>query len=165
MECAGNGRAKYTPRPISQPWLTRRSAPAAGAACGCATCSTVRLREPAPSRCCSPASIAASRAARSRPSSAACRSTSPARRRILAYDLNGAPLPPQHGFPLRLLVPGWYGMTNVKWLARITLVDKPFEGYQQARGYHFRADEDDPGVPLQRIRPRALWCRPASRSS
>src|SRR5206468_4324735 len=39
---------------------------------------------------------------------------------ILAYDLNGAPLPPQHGSPLRLLVPGWYGMTNVKWLAKIT---------------------------------------------
>ena len=35
---------------------------------------------------------------------------------LLAYDMNGAPLPPQHGFPLRLLVPGWYGMTNVKWL-------------------------------------------------
>jgi DMSO/TMAO reductase YedYZ molybdopterin-dependent catalytic subunit len=79
---------------------------------------------------------------------------------ILAYDLNGAPLPPQHGSPLRLLVPGWYGMTNVKWLARITLVDEPFRGYQQARGYHFRADEDDPGVPLQRIRPRALMVPP-----
>ena len=38
---------------------------------------------------------------------------------LLAYDLNGAPLPPQHGFPLRLVVPGWYGMTNVKWLASI----------------------------------------------
>ena len=35
---------------------------------------------------------------------------------LLAYEMNGAPLPPQHGFPLRLLVPGWYGMTNVKWL-------------------------------------------------
>jgi DMSO/TMAO reductase YedYZ molybdopterin-dependent catalytic subunit len=37
---------------------------------------------------------------------------------ILAYQLNGAPLPSQHGYPLRLVVPGWYGMTNVKWLAR-----------------------------------------------
>ena len=37
---------------------------------------------------------------------------------LLAYELNGVPLPPQHGFPLRLLVPGWYGMTSVKWLAR-----------------------------------------------
>ena len=38
---------------------------------------------------------------------------------LLAYEMNGAPLPPQHGFPLRLVVPGWYGMTNVKWLERI----------------------------------------------
>ena len=52
---------------------------------------------------------------------------------LLAYEMNGEPLPPQHGFPLRLVVPGWYGMTNVKWLERITLVDEPFAGYQQAR--------------------------------
>ena len=38
---------------------------------------------------------------------------------LLAYEMNGEPLPPQHGFPLRLVVPGWYGMTNVKWLERI----------------------------------------------
>ncbi len=50
---------------------------------------------------------------------------------LLAYEMNGAPLSPQHGFPLRLLVPGWYGMTSVKWLGRITAVDRPFEGYQQ----------------------------------
>lgn len=54
---------------------------------------------------------------------------------LLAYEVNSQPLPPQHGFPLRLLVPGWYGMTNVKWLARITVVDKPFTGYQQSLGY------------------------------
>ena len=39
---------------------------------------------------------------------------------LVAYELNGEPLPPQHGYPLRLVVPGWYGMTNVKWLERIT---------------------------------------------
>ena len=47
---------------------------------------------------------------------------------LLAYDMGGAPLPPQHGFPLRLVVPGWYGMTNVKWLERITVLDRPFDG-------------------------------------
>ena len=60
---------------------------------------------------------------------------------LLAYELNGVPLPPQHGFPLRLLVPGWYGMTNVKWLTRITVLDEPFTGYQQARGYRLRQDD------------------------
>jgi hypothetical protein len=38
---------------------------------------------------------------------------------LLAYEMNGAPLPPQHGYPLRLVVPGWYGMTNVKWLTAV----------------------------------------------
>ena len=54
---------------------------------------------------------------------------------LLAYDMNGAPLLPQHGFPLRLVVPGWYGMQNVKWLTRITVLEEPFTGYQNAVGY------------------------------
>ena len=57
---------------------------------------------------------------------------------LLAYACNGAPLPPQHGFPLRLVVPGWYGMTSVKWLERITVVDEPFTGYQMVTGYRMR---------------------------
>ena len=79
---------------------------------------------------------------------------------LLAYELNGVPLPPQHGFPLRLLVPGWYGMTNVKWLTRLTLLDEPFAGYQQARGYRLRQTDEDEGVPLSRIQPRALMVPP-----
>jgi DMSO/TMAO reductase YedYZ molybdopterin-dependent catalytic subunit len=79
---------------------------------------------------------------------------------LLAYELNGVPLPPQHGFPLRLLVPGWYGMTNVKWLSRITLLAEPFAGYQQARGYRLRQSDDDEGQPLSRIFPRALMVPP-----
>ncbi len=73
---------------------------------------------------------------------------------LLAYEMNGAPLPPQHGFPLRLVVPGWYGMTSVKWLTRITAVREPFEGFQQlayryrqrARGRRDARDAD--GSPL-----------------
>ena len=79
---------------------------------------------------------------------------------LLAYEMNGAPLPPQHGFPLRLVVPGWYGMTNVKWLARIELVDRPFEGYQQVSGYRMRTDPEEPGEPVQRMAPRALMAPP-----
>ena len=52
---------------------------------------------------------------------------------LLAYEVNGQPLPPQHGFPLRLIVPGWYGMTHVKWLDSITVLTEPFEGYQQMK--------------------------------
>ena len=79
---------------------------------------------------------------------------------LLAYELNGAPLPPQHGFPLRVVVPGWYGMTNVKWLSAITVIDSPFAGYQQTAAYRLRQGEDDPGEPLSRMVPRSLMVPP-----
>ena len=79
---------------------------------------------------------------------------------LLAYEMNGQPLPQQHGFPLRLVVPGWYGMTSVKWLARITLVDRPFEGYYHVSSYRLTQSEDDPGEPVTRMLPRALMAPP-----
>jgi DMSO/TMAO reductase YedYZ molybdopterin-dependent catalytic subunit len=54
---------------------------------------------------------------------------------LLVWAMNGAPLLPQHGFPLRLIVPGWYGMASVKWLTRIEALTQPFDGYQQVAGY------------------------------
>ncbi len=56
---------------------------------------------------------------------------------LLAYEMNGEPLTPDHGFPVRLLVPRWYGMASVKWLTRIEVVDTPFEGFFQKRRYVF----------------------------
>ncbi len=55
---------------------------------------------------------------------------------MLAYALNGTPLSPEHGFPLRLIVPGWYGMTQIKWLNRIEVLDRRYEGSHMARNYH-----------------------------
>src|SRR5260370_4794303 len=74
--------------------------------------------------------------------------------------MNGQPLAPQHGFPVRLIVPGWYGMTHVKWLRAITVLGEKFAGYQQATAYHFRLSDDDVGVPVTRILPRALMIPP-----
>jgi DMSO/TMAO reductase YedYZ molybdopterin-dependent catalytic subunit len=54
---------------------------------------------------------------------------------LLAYEMNGAPLPADHGFPLRALVPGWYGMDSVKWLTRIEVSQEPFKGYFQQERY------------------------------
>ena len=51
-------------------------------------------------------------------------------------------------------------MTSVKWLARIDLLDEPFDGYQQTTGYRMRSSEDDPGTPVTRIMPRALMVPP-----
>jgi sulfane dehydrogenase subunit SoxC len=79
---------------------------------------------------------------------------------LLAYELNGAPLPPQHGFPLRVIVPAWYGMASVKWLRSITAVSEPFEGPQQQLMYRLRQTADEPGEPLTRKLPRALMLPP-----
>lgn len=73
---------------------------------------------------------------------------------LLVDEMNGVPLPPQHGAPLRLVVPGWYGMTNVKWLVRIAASEVPFDGWQQTEAYLI---ED---VPVQRMLPRALMVPP-----
>lgn len=59
---------------------------------------------------------------------------------ILVYEMNGEPLTPSHGFPLRLIVPGIYGMKNVKWIKRIEARDYDFKGYWQARGWDDRAE-------------------------
>ena len=54
---------------------------------------------------------------------------------LLAYEMNGAALTPSHGYPVRLVVPGWFGMTSVKWLLKATVIDQPFEGFFQSRRY------------------------------
>jgi DMSO/TMAO reductase YedYZ molybdopterin-dependent catalytic subunit len=54
---------------------------------------------------------------------------------LLAYEMNGEPLPPLHGFPLRLIAPGWYGIANVKWLTRIEVRDARYQGNFMARDY------------------------------
>jgi sulfane dehydrogenase subunit SoxC len=79
---------------------------------------------------------------------------------LLAYEMNGEPLAPQHGFPLRLIVPGWYGMTQVKWLRAITLTNAAFDGFQQALAYHVRGSAEEVGVPVTRMMPRALLIPP-----
>ena len=54
---------------------------------------------------------------------------------FLAYEMNGAPLTTSHGFPLRLIVPGIYGMKNVKWITAIELVEQDYRGFWQRRGW------------------------------
>ena len=54
---------------------------------------------------------------------------------LLAYEMNQAPLPQQHGFPVRLIAPGWYGIANTKWLKRIEVIDRRFEGKFMGRDY------------------------------
>ncbi len=161
MECAGNGRARLDPRPVSQPWLLE--------AVGTARWRGAPLRPLLDEVGIPEGSVevlftgldrgieggAEQSFQRSLPLEEALRDEV-----LLAYEMNGEPLPPQHGFPLRLVVPGWYGMTNVKWLERIELIDRPFGGYQQAQSYRVRQSEDEEGEPLSRMRPRSLFVPP-----
>ena len=75
---------------------------------------------------------------------------------LLAYAMNGEPLPIQHGYPLRLIVPSWYAVASVKWLTEIELIDRPFVGYYQTEKYCYEWSRDgqivrEP-VTLQKVR-------------
>ncbi len=70
---------------------------------------------------------------------------------ILAYEMNGEPIPKDHGFPLRLLVPGWYGMASVKWLARITVMDHPNAGFHEMDYHIYPATNGKADAKAKRI--------------
>jgi hypothetical protein len=63
---------------------------------------------------------------------------------LLCYEMNGEPLPPDYGFPVRLIAPGWYGIANVKWLKRIELRDARFIGPFMAQRYVTIREEPSP---------------------
>ncbi len=157
MECAGNGRARLVPRPMSQPWLYE----AIGTASWTGT-SLWPLLERAGLRGDAVEVVfsGADRGVQGEVEHDYQRSLTLAEVRraevLLAYAMNGRPLEPQHGFPLRLIVPGWYGMTSVKWLTSIEAVTEPFTGYQQTPAYHYASDAENLGAPVERMRPRAL---------
>ncbi len=79
---------------------------------------------------------------------------------MLVTGMNGAPLLPQHGAPLRLIVPGWYGMASVKWLREIRALTEPFDGFQQIETYRFRQTPDEPGDPVSAMRVKSLMIPP-----
>lgn len=83
---------------------------------------------------------------------------------LLAFAMNGEALTPAHGFPLRAIVPGWYGMASIKWLQRIIVSDQLFNGYYQTVDYaYWKRDGSGPTlVPLSEMRPKAQIARPES---
>ncbi|MGW6690207.1 sulfite oxidase [Streptomyces sp. NPDC054961] len=159
MECAGNGRARLSPRPVSQPWLVEAvgSADWTGVPLQ-AVLDAAGVRPDAVEAVFTGADHGVERGVeqdyqRSLPLPVGADV-------LIAYAMNGTPLPPQHGYPIRLVVPGWYGMAHVKWLRDITLVDRPFTGFQQTVAYRYRQTPEEPGEPVTRIAPRALLVPP-----
>jgi DMSO/TMAO reductase YedYZ molybdopterin-dependent catalytic subunit len=161
MECAGNGRALMEPRPVSQPWHTE----AIGTAEWTGTPLKLLLDEAGVSGEADEILFTGldrgvqgdivQEYQRSLNLEEASREEV-----VLVYAMNGRPLEPQHGFPLRLMVPGWYGMTSVKWLARIEAIRGPFEGYQMTGSYRYSQSLDDPGEPVTLQKVRALMIPP-----
>lgn len=161
LECAGNGRSLLRPRPLSQPWMLE--------GVGTATWTGVPLayllaqagvEDDAVEVVFTGADAGIQgevrqEFARSLPLSEAQRPDV-----VLAYQMNGDDLPPQHGYPLRLVVPGWYGMASVKWLSSIKAVTKPFDGFQQSVAYRYQHDADDAGTPVTWIKIRSLMVPP-----
>ena len=81
---------------------------------------------------------------------------------ILAYEMNGEPLPLEHGYPLRALALGWTGANCVKWLQKITLLDKPFEGFFMDRVYRVFQKGEDPksGETVKEIGVKSIITEP-----
>jgi len=85
---------------------------------------------------------------------------------LLAYRMNGEELLPEHGFPLRAIVPGWYAMASVKWIQRIIVIDRPFNGYYQTLDYAYwrRRGEHSELTPLGPMVLKAEIAQPANGS-
>ena len=161
LECAGNGRAGVSPRRQSQPWHHE----GVGTAEWTGTPLKPLLEKAGLSaRARDVVFYGQDRGFASGIEHDYGRSLEPAQALdenvMLVWAMNGAPLLPQHGFPLRLVVPGWYGMASVKWLDRIEVIDRRFDGYQQTGTYVYRASASDPGTPISTIRVKSLMVPP-----
>lgn len=157
FECAGDGRALMHPRPISQPWLYG----AVGTSDWTGTplrglLEEVGLRGDVVDIVFTGADRGIENYEEQEYQRAISRDEAWLDDVLVAWAMNGQPIPPQHGYPLRMVVPGWFGMGNVKWLRRITAITEPFTGYQQALAYRYSDRRDDPGEPVDFMQVRSL---------
>jgi len=159
MECAGNGRLGFAPLPRGEPWALGAVSTAIweGASladllreAGLASSAIEVLFEGADRGVVSEINADIS-FARSLPIAKSLQIDT-----LLAYRLNGQLLPPEHGAPLRLVVPDWYGMASVKWLVRITALEQPFTGYYQAQRYILDWSDGADYVPVQTMGVRSI---------
>ena len=157
LECAGNGRAFLDPPAPGEQWRTGAVSTAEWT--GVSLRAVLEMAEPLASALevlfigadmGTPADVGTRIAfERSLPIADAMRDDV-----LLAYAMNGEDLPPEHGAPLRVIVPGWYGMASVKWITRLRLIERAFDGFFQTKRYVV-GDR-----PLREIAPRALIASP-----
>jgi len=164
MECAGNGRVFLVPQARGLQWgvggvgtavwggvnlstLLDQAVPKKGAV------DVILVGADSGAINSDPASPGAIQYDRSIPMDKAMRSEV-----VLALRMNGEPLPASHGFPLRAVIGGWYGMANVKWLSRIIVTNKPYNGFWQSMDYSYyeRRDGLPEVVPVTKMQPKAI---------
>jgi DMSO/TMAO reductase YedYZ molybdopterin-dependent catalytic subunit len=149
LECAGSGRSGYQPRASGTPWLETGGM-------GCPEWGGVRLRDVLAAAGVKPngAHVAgqggdpgmvptAAPVIRSIPMAKAIDDNT-----LIAWAMNGVPLPWIHGYPLRLLVPGWVGSASTKWLHTLTVLDAPFKGTYMTSSYVVPRHPIEPGTKM-----------------
>jgi DMSO/TMAO reductase YedYZ molybdopterin-dependent catalytic subunit len=164
MECAGNGRTALAPLPGGEPWQTNAVATArwtgvplravlerAGLRSSTREVLAAGLDYGQPED--APAPLPYERAL---PLDKALDPDT-----LLAWEMNDAALTSEHGGPLRLVVPDWYGMASVKWLTRLEARDAAFQGYYQAQRYIYDPADGSPVTPVSRMRVKSLIISPA----
>ena len=177
LECAGNGRLETRPLPVGEPWgdyavstarwtgallheVLEQAHPAADGV-------EVRFEGADHGAYHLKPVLAGDRPARPDASCARCLSpsaTDPAAEILIAYEMNGEPLDPDHGAPFRLIVPHWYAVASVKWLKRIDVLTEPYAGEFQTGHYIYEwPDRQHEPVTLMRVRARITEPRLAAR--
>ena len=159
LECAGGDRNRFAPLPPGEPWGFGAIGTASwrGAAlrdvlarAGIASSVVEVLFEGADQGEPGPGEPAI-RFARSLPLAKALDPDT-----LLAYEMNGEKLSHEHGGPIRLVAPDWYGVASVKWLESITVIDRAFAGFYQARRYVFAQPGTDRATPVSTMRVKSL---------
>jgi DMSO/TMAO reductase YedYZ molybdopterin-dependent catalytic subunit len=161
MECAGNGRGQLSPRYPSVPWLEEGVSTAEWTGVPLALLlSRAGLKSDAQDIVFRGADRGFDRGVEHEFARSLAPELAKRDEVLLAYAMNGAALPPQHGAPLRLVVPRWYGMASVKWLYAIEALERKFDGLQQVSGYHWRRATGEKGAPCTLMRVNSLMVPP-----
>ena len=168
LECAGNGRRRMVPVPSGVGWDL--------GAVGCAVFRGIRLSEVLAA--CNPSDkavevlfVGADTGEVSPGRVVAFERSLPLDRALdptvlLASEMNGAPLTPEHGYPMRVLVPRWYAVSSVKWITEIRVLEEPFTGHFQTERYVYFDDASfADGTPVREMRVRALIAQPEDGST
>lgn len=161
LECAGNGRARMQPVPASTPW--RDGAVGTARWTGATLGEILEKAQPLDNAVDIlfrgiDRGIEAGREMSFERSVPLCNALH--EDTILAYGMNERSLPRLHGFPLRLIVPGRYGMASVKWLAEIRILSEPFQGYYQRERYVYANSRNMADSAVNEIRVKSLILEP-----